>query len=95
MKKEPVAKYCLMKKISKREMRAIFKEHHLQLGFPVGATCGAEVTDWLLYQNFYRYADSNLRKFVDIISSEYGDRYRTERSSVSDTVLVLPVGGAA
>lgn len=73
--------------IKKTEMKNLFKKEGLNLSFPIGATKGNEVTDWNYWYN-KDYANSDLKKLVEIIKKKYSAKYKTSNSITGGSILV-------
>lgn len=65
-----------MKRVTKSEMKQIFKKHGLKLGFPCNARHGSCVTDWNYHYHRVGYYESDLYKFENLIKTEYANTYR-------------------
>ena len=73
--------------ITKTEMKAIFKQYGLKLSFPNFARNGNEVTDWSYWYN-KDYINSDLKKFVNIIRTEFSDKYEIRNNGMSGGAIV-------
>ena len=73
--------------ITKTEMKAIFKQYGLKLSFPNFARKGNEVTDWSYWYN-KDYTNSDLKKFVDIIRTDFSDKYEISNIGLSGGAIV-------
>jgi len=60
-----------MSVVTKKEMKKIFADENLTLGFPNKAANGSIVTDYAILYGHKKFDDSDLKKFIDILPSKY------------------------
>jgi len=75
-------------RITKTEMKKIFKEENLNLGFPSDAKSGDNITDWNLHYGKTKYENSDLKKFTDLMATEKYKEYTVLTSVFMSTVRV-------
>lgn len=72
---------------NKKEIKKIFKDHQLDLDFPVKAEDGSTVVDFkLLYGRYTATEPVALYSFIDIIKKDYSDQYEIKSSGMLSSI---------